>query len=97
MNTQKTIAPIIAANSGNGRIYNNWGLFQDGVRIATIFAPTPEREHELAMRLEKCANEYSALVAVAEAVVKWADEVPSPYREFEFVKQARIVISGGAK
>lgn len=61
------VQPIIAANSSNGRIYSNWGLFEGGSRIAIVSVKSPEREHLLAERLADAYNELAALLAVAEA------------------------------
>lgn len=69
-NTDNTPGAICAANaSGQGRIFKEWGLFDDrGKRIATMAdCGSPERQHATAERLAMAYNQRAALLAVAGA------------------------------
>lgn len=52
---------------------------------------------ERATLIVRCVNNHDGLVAVCAAVVKWADDVPSPYREWGFVKAARAALADAEK
>lgn len=70
------------------------------------YVMSPDRKYNFAT----CSDEQTAqffaaapdLLAALEAAIIWAEDVPAPYREWAFIKQARAAIArakgkGGAE
>lgn len=68
--TQHTPTPFIAANASNGRIFNEWGIFADGKRIATVHTGQGDAE-----RLAAAVNSHAALVEACRKAGAIAERV----------------------
>lgn len=78
---------------------NAINLDADGISIGEIYDGQTEGDcvgkqaEAFAAFIVRAVNAHDELVAACQAAIKWSEDVPAPYRDWEFIQLAKAALA----